>query len=300
MIDRVFFDKALAHDAAKAGAEIMLKTSAVSLIKEGGTIKGAKLVSHGENIEVHAGAVVGADGYESQVGRWAGIDTSIKPQDIDTCYQYRLTNIKDFDPDYCEFFLGKVAPGGYAWVFPKDEDTANVGLGVLGTLAKQPGDVKKYLEKFIANDKRFRDAQPLEAVSGAVSICAPLEKTSMDGLLLVGDSARMIDPITGGGIINGCIAGKYAGETLAKAAGSKDFTMNVLQEYEDAWRGRMENKLWRNWMAKEKLVTLNDDTLDKIVHALSEVGVGKLSIENILIAIGSRYPELVKEFQQFL
>ena len=62
----------------------------------------------------------------------------------------------------------------------------------------------------------------------------------------------------------------------------------------------MENKLWRNWMAKEKLVTLNDDTLDKIVHALSEVGVGKLSIENILIAIGSRYPELVKEFQQFL
>ena len=39
MIDRVFFDKALAHDAAKAGAEIMLKTSAVSLIKEGGTIK---------------------------------------------------------------------------------------------------------------------------------------------------------------------------------------------------------------------------------------------------------------------
>ena len=166
--------------------------------------------------------MVGADGYESQVGRWAGIDTSIKPQDIDTCYQYRLTNIKDFDPDYCEFFLGKVAPGGYAWVFPKDEDTANVGLGVLGTLAKQPGDVKKYLEKFIANDKRFRDAQPLEAVSGAVS-CAPLEKTSMDGLLLVGDSARMIDPITGGGIINGCIAGKYAGETLAKAGGYQGF-----------------------------------------------------------------------------
>jgi digeranylgeranylglycerophospholipid reductase len=122
----------------------------------------------------------------------------------------------------------------------------------------------------------------------------------MDNLMLVGDSARMIDPITGGGISISCIVGKIAGDVLAKGAKAKDFSMNTLQEYETKWRDRMENKLWRNWMAKEKLCELSDDTLDKLVHTLSEVGVEKLSVQSLLAVVKSRYPELVKEFDEFI
>jgi digeranylgeranylglycerophospholipid reductase len=299
VVDRVFFDKALAHDAIKAGVEVRLKTSAVELMRDDGKISGVQVVSNGEKESITAGCIVGADGYESQIGRWAGMDTTLKPNDITTCFQYRLTNIKH-DPDYCEFILGSVAPGGYAWIFPKDEDTANVGLGVLLSRLKRPGEVKQYLDKFIAKDPRLKKGQPLEAVSGAVSVCAPLDKTSMDNLILVGDAARQIDPITGGGIANGCIAGMCAGKVLAKAARSGDFSMKVLQEYESLWRDRLEDKLWRNWMAKEKLITLSDETLDKIVHTLSEVGVEKLSVQNLLAAISTKYPELVKDFSDFL
>ncbi len=299
VVDRVFFDKALAHDAIKAGAEVSLKTSAVELLKEEGKIAGVKAVSNGETVTIKAGAVVGADGFESQVGRWAGIDTSLQANDITTCYQYRLTNI-DYDPDYCEFLLGSAAPGGYLWIFPKDEDTANVGLGVLLTQLKHPGEVKQYLDRFIAKDPRLKNGQPLEAVAGAVSVCAPLDKVSMDNLLLVGDSARQIDPITGGGISNSCLAGMYAGKVLGKAAQSGDFSADTLDEYERLWRDKLENKLWRNWMAKEKLITLSDDSLDKIVETLSEVGVEKLSVQNLLGAIKCKYPELVQEFEDFI
>jgi len=299
VIDRVFFDKLLAKDAVKAGADLMLKTSAVKLLRSGNKIAGVRVKSFGQTKDIKAGCVVGADGYESQVGRWAGIDTSLAPRDITSCFQYRLTNIRH-EADYCEFVLGSKAPGGYIWLFPKDEDTANVGIGMQLTKLKSPGDVKKHLDKFIEGDPRLRKGRPLELVSGAVSICAPIEKTVGDGVLLVGDAARQIDPITGGGISNSCKAGKVAGEVLAKAAKERNFSEQSLRRYEKGWRDLIENNLYRNWMAKEKLVTLSDDTFNKIITTLNEVGVEKMSTLAILKAIETKYPELVREFQEFL
>jgi len=299
VLDRVFFDKLLAKDAVKAGSDLMLKTSAVGLIKKDGKVSGVKIKSFGETKDIKCGCVVGADGYESQVGRWAGINTSLAPRDITSCFQYRLTNI-DQEYDYCEFILGSKAPGGYIWMFPKDKDTANVGLGIQLTKLKDPAEVKKYLDKYIQGDPRLRKGRPLEMVSGAVSICAPIDRTVADGILLVGDAARQIDPITGGGISNSCRAAKVAGEVLGKATKERNFSERSLQRYEKGWRDLLEDHLYRNWMAKEKLVTLSDDTFNKIIVTLNEVGVEKVSSYALLKAIEKKHPELVKEFQEFL
>ena len=299
VLDRIFFDKLLAHDAVKAGADLMLKTSATGLLRTGGKVTGVKIKSFGETKEIKAGCVVAADGFESQVGRWAGIATSLAPRDITSCIQYRLTNIS-YDPNYCEFVLGSKAPGGYLWIFPKNEDTANVGIGMQLTKLKDRADVKKYLDKFIQNDPRLKKGKALEIVAGAVSICAPLDKTVGDGILLVGDAARQIDPITGGGISNSCRAGKVAGEVLAKATKERNFSEKSFERYEKGWRDLMENHLYRNWMAKEKLVTLSDETFNKIISALNEVGVEKMSTFAILKAIEAKYPDLVKEFHDLL
>jgi digeranylgeranylglycerophospholipid reductase len=299
VLDRVFFDKLLAKDAVKAGSDLMLKTSAVGLVRKDGKVAGVKVKSFGETKEIKCGCVVGADGFESQVGRWAGINTSLAPRDITSCFQYRLTNI-DQEYDYCEFILGSRAPGGYIWIFPKDKDTANVGLGIQLSKLKDPAEVKKYLDKFIQGDPRLRKGRPLEMVSGVVSICAPIDRTVGDGVLLVGDSARQIDPITGGGISNSCRAAKIAGEVLGKATKERNFSEKSLQRYEKGWRDLLEDHLYRNWMAKEKLVTLSDDTFNKIIATLNEVGVEKMSSFALLKAIEKRHPELVKEFQEFL
>lgn len=299
VIDRIFFDKLLAKDAVKAGADLALKTSAVKLLRSGEKVVGVRVKSFGQTRDIKAGCVVGADGYESQVGRWAGIDTSLAPRDITSCFQYRLTNIRH-EADYCEFVLGSKAPGGYIWIFPKDEDTANVGIGMQLTKLKGQGDVKKYLDKYIEGDQRLRKGKPLELVSGAVSICAPIDKTVGNGVLLVGDAARQIDPITGGGISNSCKAGKVAGEVLAKAVKERNFSEQSLRRYEKGWRDLLENNLYRNWMAKEKLVTLSDDTFNRIISALNEVGVEKMSTLAILKAIETKHPDLVREFQDLL
>lgn len=199
VLERHLFDKALARDAANAGAKIMMRTSCTGIIREGGKIVGITGKSMGEEIEIRAKCVVAADGYESQVGRWAGIDTNLKLNDIDSCIQYRMCNI-DITPDYCEFVIASVAPGGYVWIFPKGEKVANVGIGVMGKLCTKGADAKYYLDKFIAEHPRFKNGQILEIMGGFVSTCPGLDCAVDDNIILVGDAARIIDPITGGGI----------------------------------------------------------------------------------------------------
>jgi len=303
VLERDAFDKALAKDAAKAGADVWVKTTAVGLLRDNGRVTGVRVKRLNEEFNLEAGCVVGADGFESQVGRWAGIKTLLKAADITGTLQYRLTNI-DPDPDfprYCEFYLGnEVAPAGYVWVFPKDECTANVGIGVSLNKLKGKMDIKAYLDRWIAKDPRFRRAQFLDMVTGGVSTSPPIPETVRDGVALVGDAARMIDPITGGGIGNGCRAGRILGEVLASCAKAGDYSKAALQPYETGWRAILEEQLWRNWVAKNKLATLSDEAFNKIVDVLSTANLTKLSVHRILIAIKERYPELVKEFEDLI
>lgn len=299
VIERDIFDKYLASDAAKSGADIMVKTSAVSLLKDNGKIKGISVERMKEHFDVEANIVVGADGFESQIGRWAGIDTKLKAKDITTCLQYRIADIS-IEKDYCEFILGSGAPGGYVWIFPKGEDIANVGMGLQLSKLKEKGEVKKYLDAYIEKDERLKNGKIIDMVAGAVSTCMPLERTIGEGIILVGDAARQIDPLTGGGIANSCKAGKVAGEVLAECSQSNDYSLSKLEKYEKGWRSLIEETLFRNYMAKEKLVTLSNDTFNKIIGTLAELGVEKLSTHAILKVIKSRYPELVKEFEDFI
>ncbi len=299
VVERDEFDKQLAIDAANAGVEVRLKTAALSILKDGGRVVGARVKQFGETFDVRAKVTIGADGFESQVGRWAGIPTNIATRDMDTCLQYRMTNV-DCDVRYCDFFLGKVAPGGYVWIFPKGDGLANVGIGVQVSQVTSPADARTYLDRWIDHHPGYAKGKKIDMVGGGVSISPPLKQTVTDGLMLVGDAARMIDPLTGGGIANGCIAGKICGTVAAEAAREGNASKEFLQKYEKGWRARLEEKLYRNWLAKEKLVTLSDETFDKIVEVLAGVRLEKLNVHNILKAVHTKYPEVTKEFEAFL
>lgn len=76
VLERKLFDRALAYESAKAGVEVFVKTRATGLIIEDGFVRGVRIMHRGEEREVRCKIVIGADGVESKVGRWAGIDTS--------------------------------------------------------------------------------------------------------------------------------------------------------------------------------------------------------------------------------
>ena len=267
VLERHLFDKALAAQAADAGVRIMMRTACRGVIREKERIIGIRAAEFGDPIEIYAKCVVAADGFESQVPRWAGLDTNLKEEDIGTCIQYRMTNV-DADQEFCEFKVGSVAPGGYVWVFPKGKGTANVGIGIQASRCRQGADPKHHLDRYIAGDPKLKDGQILEMVAGGVSTCPGAKETVTDGLIAVGDAARVIDPITGGGIAYACATGMYAGKILAECAKDNDFSKSSLTRYEMMWREEIGDRLQRNWLTKEMLYSQEDGAMDDLVMSM--------------------------------
>jgi len=148
VLERRLFDKALAVEAANAGAEVRVKTEAYSVIKADadGYAKGVCVRGMGEDTRVYANVVVAADGVESKIGRLAGIDTRMRPSDICVCAEFLMCDIA-LEAGYSDFFLGNdIAPQGYAWVFPKGGDCANVGLGIGGDASGENHRAINYLK----------------------------------------------------------------------------------------------------------------------------------------------------------
>ncbi|SFM15074.1 NAD(P)/FAD-dependent oxidoreductase [Methanolobus profundi] len=282
VLERKLFDRALAYESAKAGAEVMVKTRATDLIMENGFVKGIKVMHLGELHDIRAKIVIGADGVESKIGRWAGIDTSLKPKDIETCAQYLMSGT-GMDQDYCYFYLGNdIAPAGYVWLFPKGGDLANVGIGILGSESGEKHAID-YLNEFV--QKNYPDAKILEMDVGGVPVSGTIEKTIANGLMLIGDAARQSDPITGGGIINAMEAGKMAGEVAYNAISKGDVSTNALQEYEKRWRESIGYEIDNSLIVKDTFTAFTDKEINSLAHSLEGVNFSSMSLLDLLYAL---------------
>ncbi|MCZ7394754.1 MAG: NAD(P)/FAD-dependent oxidoreductase [Candidatus Methanoperedens sp.] len=293
VLERKVFDRALAQKAAMAGAEVMVKTRATGLLRNNGKVTGINAMYMGETQEIKADIVIGADGVESKVGRWGGIDTSLKPGDIETCAQFLVSNIDA--GEYSKFFLGeKYTPGGYVWIFPKGENTANVGLGILGS---KSGNVRaiSLLQRFI--DNYMPHAKILEIVVGGVPVSGPIKQTITDGLMLVGDAARQSDPLTGGGITNAMDAGKMAGEVCIRAKENGDYSVRTLKEYEDKWRASIGRELSKSLLVKNLLIKLTDEQLNQLAHSLNGIDVSGMELSSLLLVLFKKNPKLLWELR---
>jgi digeranylgeranylglycerophospholipid reductase len=288
---RDIFDQELARGAVRKGARVMLNTNAVDLLKKDGHIKGVKAQRFDETFDIEADIVVGADGVESRIGKWAGIQTTLKPYDLETCAQYTLSNI-DWPSPYCDFFLGKkIAPGGYVWIFPKGKDVANVGIGILSSQSES-GLALRLLDAFIAARPELSKGSPLRLIAGADPVAEPVESVR-DNLLLVGDAARHVDPITGGGLMTSIEGGKIAGGVIGAAVKEQRFDAAFLATYETRWKEAFGKKLHRNYVAKEIMLDMEDKTLDMLADSLKDYKFEEFSTLSIIKALVTKHPSLL-------
>jgi len=298
VVYRDIFDQELARRAANSGADIMLNTEVTELIKNNGKITGIKARRFDDEFEIYADIIVGADGVESKIGKWAGINTSLKPYDLETCAQYTLTNI-NYGSDYCEFYIGKkIAPGGYIWIFPKGENTFNVGLGILASLSDS-GLPLKLLNDFINKHAELKKGKPIRLLAGAVPVAKPIE-TVKDNLLLVGDAARHADPITGGGLTTSLEGGKIAGETIGKAVNDQIFDKEALSSYEKRWKDAFGAKLIRDYIVKEIMLDFDDKTLNMLADSLKDYKFEEFSTLSLLKALVLKHPTLLMRLTPLL
>lgn len=297
VLDRKIFDRELVWKASEAGADVYVKTRAVKPILEDSIVKGAVVESCGTQQEVRAAVTIAADGVESKFARWCGIDSTVPVDELMSCIQYLVTDI-DVDPVCNDFYLGnEVAPQGYLWVFAKGERCANIGIGIPAAKRGPGNRAKDYLDHFMA--EHYPDGKIIECVFGGDPVCKPLDCTVTDGLMIVGDAARVVDPITGGGIGNAMVTGRLAAEVAAEAIAKGDTSKAALMPYDEGWRNsKMGQGLERNYKVKEFFIKLSDEKMNDLADSIAHIDFAEFSVRALVMELIKRNPKMLFELRE--
>jgi digeranylgeranylglycerophospholipid reductase len=288
VLERRIFDYELARTAAEAGAEILTRAYVNGLLFNDGKVSGVKYEHNGEQKEVKAKVVIASDGVESRVGRWAGLETHIDFRDMESAVQITAANIP-VNQNTLYFYFGKdVAPNGYFWIFPKGHNKANIGLGVSGLIGKKKS-AQSYLDDFM--NKHYPDAPVLTKIAGGVPCSITLDKISGPGIMLVGDAARQVNPLSGGGIASGMIGGKIAGIIAGEAV--KLNKLDHILTYDKAWHDRLGKRHETFNRIKEGIYNFSDDKFNSIAHSILKIPIEKRTLGKVFTTALMNNPSLL-------
>ena len=272
ILDRRVFDRDLFALAAAAGARTMTSAGFIAPIWERDHIVGVRYLNKGKIREVLCRVIVAADGVESDTARALFPKDRIGPDRIHVAAQVVMSGV-DVRIGFPEFHIGRgIAPGGYAWVFPKAEPLVNVGVGINPSIVVDPPKTAlKLLERFIAG--RFGgEGEIIEIASGNVPTSKRLPRIAYRNVLFVGDAGRLTDPVSGGGLANALLSGKFAGETVVESLKYKttEEIEKRLGDYSSRWDRAKGKQLALYWRAKSIFAKLEDEDLEGICRFIDD------------------------------
>ncbi len=240
ILDRTKLEQQMAKEVEKLGGTIQLHTP-VDLFHENGSL----LVGRNQADSVNAKVIIAADGFPSKVAKSAGILTEdyITPNNVAINYEYLITDLS-VDQSVTEMYIGtEFAPGGYGWIIPKGNRSANVGIGIRTSYSKK-NDGRSYLHFFLdtcsLTKLKLEGGKPGPMIADVLPVDGPLAATYCGHVMAVGDAAGMVMPTNGGGIATAMITGEIAGEVAAD-----HIQKGVpLSEYEKKWKQAMGKEMY--------------------------------------------------------
>jgi len=296
VLDRTRFDAHLAAQAAVAGSAVLVGTEATGMTRAADGRWHVRVKQRGVEEIYRARVVIGTDGVEAMVGRWAGIDTRVPARDMESCAQYVLQGI-DFDPDAIYLQFGDhIAPGGYAWIFPRGVGVANVGLGLVA-LKADGRNAREYLDAWVA--KRYPAAARTALTVGGVIVHTTIKRTYAHGVMIAGDAAHMINPLSGGGIVNAMKAGRLAGCTAAAAIREGDTSERRLASYHRAWMDLLGDDHLKYYRIKQALENLDDAFFNGLARTVNGIAAERRSLGRIFAHALVKHPQLIPVAARF-
>ena len=291
LLNRKLLPQRQIRDAEKFGVEFLFETYADALIAEDGFIRGIHCRSAKNNsaFKKTAKVVVDATGATSCLRTSLPIKSYIekeinKENDVELTGRYIVTfeaGKQDktwFDPDICIIHLDQeIAPGGYAWAFPKGENKVNIGLGVaqraLIARNKRLGKndtLQSLIEEYINSNsvvKKWRLAGGIEDEGNAKGIWqVPVRRQNdcmvANGYLIVGDAAWMPRPIDAGGIGPAIYASTIAGSVVAEALQANDVSERGLWKFNKEYVHTYGFRMGSSEILRRLLQTLSNDDIN--------------------------------------
>lgn len=260
ILDKPAFLEALAGRARGKGADVVYGGAVEELVRDKGQVIVRGRVGQ-EPFAIRASVVIGCDGVGSLIARRY---FARKNYMAIAALQYHMTGCKVDDESKLEIYVGHdKAPSGYVWVFPKGGDEANVGIGLKGANAKL------MLDRFVAGHPRiFSEARVERSLAAPVPVGGEIDKYVVDNIMLCGDAAGQVIPLTGAGIHTSLVAGRIAGEVAGDAVRVGDFSDRRLSEYQKRFDGLFGRRIANSLKALESFERFSDDDFNIIADFL--------------------------------
>lgn len=203
-------------------------------------------------MDVNEDVVIGADGVNGVTRRFLQLPQPI--EDLHLGVQ-RVCYLPSHPHDRIDLYFGnKIAPKGYAWVFPGHKDFVRIGLGVPLSLGSQ---AKKLLDNFI----KLKKAMPWFSMDAKLIPTAKPEKRLVHhSFALVGDAGLLCDPLTGGGIAQALESGKMVAQAIHEGS---------LGRYESYCRSLKRRNLFR-YKLKRFLFGFSDEDYNELIEVAQE------------------------------
>lgn len=184
--------------------------------------------------------------------------------------------------DTIEMYFGnKHFPGGYGWVFPRDGQTANVGI-VIGRDHLNKGPVRELLQQWVA--ETWPGASCSHYFGGSIACGQSDRPMAMRGLFKAGDSASGVNPISRSGIIEAMKAGKVAAEAILQWLDVSPLLRPAVEtSVRNAWMEVQGNSHRNLGKAKIPFHSIPDKTLDKAAHRLAALPDSKRTLFRIFL-----------------
>ena len=245
ILPRYHFDHALVQLAQEHGAE-QITGLVTGLQREGEAVTGVQLQQGQRRVTISGRVVIGCDGSNSRMARWLNPSHRQSPARVMAIRAY----IENFSvtPHTIEAFLRRDLWPGYAWIFPVNENTVNIGMGSKRASQHAGRELKSKFLQFLQSEPIAARMRPVSRITNlrAMPLNPGFDKKyprSFAGALLAGDAAHLVNPLTGGGICNAMSSGKLAAETVIEAFGRGDFSRRSLAAYDHKLRKRVAPEL---------------------------------------------------------
>lgn len=197
----------LASEAERAGAKLILGRKFECAIEHE---RGVAIPSLG----LHAAFLIGADGARSRVAEQFGLDRNRR---FLAGLEIECEQLTHFDQRFLHCFAdSRIAPGYIAWIVPGVDSTQ------IGVAARRPA--KPDLGQLLLRLKTVCDIREIKVVarrSGLIPSGGTLRHLGTDRVLLVGDAAGMVSPVTGGGIHTALHFGRRAAQLVSDYLGDR-------------------------------------------------------------------------------
>ena len=255
IIDRVAYVRSLAQRASNAGARYLLgqRVERIAISDEGVAVSAE---SRDGQRRHQARMLVLACGFGSPLVKMVGL-RGLGNGDYMVGSQAQVVTE---ELDNTEVYLGKqIAPGSFGWLVPISNSRALAGIVSRSTM-------NGHMDRFLSNLRsRGRIGETVEEPKKWGIPLRPLARTYGDRVLVIGDTAGLAKPTTGGGIYYSLISGEMAAEAVSEAFTLGDFSARQLRHYERGWKRVFGRELRTGYYARLLYESLGDRQIELLL-----------------------------------